>query len=42
VSTLSGAGEISATSAEAFNDALADPSFLFLTETRYQILAQKI
>ena len=42
VSALSGAGEISTTSAEAFNAAMADPSFLFLTETRYQILAQKI
>jgi SAM-dependent methyltransferase len=42
VSALRDAGEISTTAAETFDHALADTSFLFLTEMRYQIIAQKV
>jgi SAM-dependent methyltransferase len=39
---LIGVGKVSATSAEVFTDAWSDPSFRFVTELRYQILARKV
>jgi hypothetical protein len=39
---LTNAGAVSEQAAEVLTNALADPSFLFITSLRYRILAQKV